>query len=283
MRPEMLVYDRRLIYRLTLLLVVLYGPMYWSARLPVTVVGVAMLARADWLESRTAWALLLALMAEGVGIQWFRIDNHQFLITYWLLAVNLSLYADNPDRSLGRMAGSLIGGTFVFATAWKIGGGEFVNGVFWEGMLLTDDRLSVAAQLLGGLSPAVLQENLVALTSFSDPVSGPSSIALQSSVEIDVLARRLSWIGMGLEGAIAALFILPQRFMSQWIRIGALLAFQIGVYSALPVPGFGWVLGVMAIAHTPQQQQRLRSATFWVLIALIFSTAPKRELFAAFL
>ena len=47
---------------------------------------------------------------------------------YWSLACCLSLFCRDPDRLLAWNGRVLIGLTFLFATGWKIMGGEFLDG-----------------------------------------------------------------------------------------------------------------------------------------------------------
>lgn len=280
MQRELLDRDRALVLRLTLLMVILYGPGYWSSQLPASLVSAAMITRSEWLPSRFGWVLLFALLIQGVALQWYRADNHQYLIAYWVLAINISFYVRDPEVSLRAMARGLISGTFLFATLWKIRGGEFFNGVFWEGMLLTDRRLAFAAEFLGGLGRLSVEQNHLDLGAFLDPVQTVPTISLTSTPRLERLAYWLGWGGVILEALIALLFILPSRMIRDDTRVIAILIFIFGVYMWLPVPGFGWVLGIMTLAYLPPHRRRLREFVFCALLGLILVTAPKQELFS---
>jgi hypothetical protein len=71
-------------------------------------------------RSRKLWLLLALLMGLRTVLNWWTQDNHVFLLTYWCLAVYLSLTTDEPAETLATNGRALIGLSFAFAALWKI-------------------------------------------------------------------------------------------------------------------------------------------------------------------
>lgn len=274
--------ERRLalVLRLTLLLVLLFGPVAWYSALPSRMLALFMLLGEERLSSRVCWALLAVVLLQGVAFDWYAVDNHQYLIAYWVLAVNLALHHPEPEPSLRFMAHGLIAGTFLFAATWKVVGGEFLDGRFFEGMFLIDPRLRVGSAVLGGLSPADWDSNYVALQKFWQADSPRDSVRLATGPHIEAIAAMWSWGGLALESAIGTLFVVPFRWSDERLRVTAVIAFIALVYVWLPVIGFAWVILTMTLAHLEPESRTLERVLVGAAIGLPAILAPPEYLFA---
>ncbi len=242
--------------RLTLLFLIVLGPTPIYAAVPITCVSVPMLVNRKWCESRLGWALILALLVQHLVLDHLATDNHKYLVTYWVLTVNLSLYWPEVRPRVPQLAQALIGLAFLFAVAWKLIAGESVDASLWEGLLLTDARLTVIARAVGGISQQqqVVNDSAYAALLSSTP-AGAHTVRMGSTQALEAAARFIGIVGVGLEAVVAIVFLMPRRLVPQWARLACLLVF-FGVYTVLPIVGFAWVLIILAIAHLEPDSER---------------------------
>lgn len=268
--------------RLTLLIVVLFGPPAWYVSLSATAISIPLLAYPPWLRAPVPWLLLAIVLTQGVLIDAFNVDNHQYLLVYWVIAINVALNSQEMSRNLSTSARGLIAATFVFAVTWKVLGGDFFNGAFWEATLLTDERLSIPSILLG-MSPEDIFHNQTLLSDLRSPDALIGSVTLRSTSSIDRAAVAMGWGGALLEAGVAVAYCLPSRLGLDGIRLGALLAFVGLVYVWLPVVGFAWILLAMSLMAHPYTSKRVVLATIIIASFLTFVQIPKEYSLALFL
>lgn len=194
---------------------------------------------------------------------WEMVDNHEWLITWWTLAVGCCLLTSAPQRSLARCATVMIGLTFVFAAFWKVAGGAFLDGRFFEFMLLTDARLEAFAERFGGLAEGNIAESRQTFEQVQAAAGPPRAAELTTSTEVRGLALLMSWWGLAIEAAIAVVYLVPSE--SRWVRgarVWTVVAFCATTYLLLPVVYFAAALIVMAIAAAPRRYVK------WLLLTL---------------
>lgn len=68
-----------------------------------------------------------------------------------------------------------------------------MNGIFWQGTLLTDGRLSLFTRVVGGLPRSAFEQNRADLQTFVDPESLVMSVQLVSTPVVTGLARAFGW------------------------------------------------------------------------------------------
>jgi hypothetical protein len=199
------------------------------------------------------WFGLCAILAVNHVQLWATLDNHQYLITYWCLAMGTSQLLPSTRRALATNARLLIGLCFLFATVWKFMSAEFIDGTFFHFTLLTDRRFSGFADLVGGVPVEVTAANITALDSLTRPYGGVEMIQLEDSPRIGALALFLAVWTVTIEGLLALLFLVPLRAGLAPLRDGVLLLFMVSTYPVATVVGFGRVLAVMGMAQTPNR------------------------------
>ena len=199
------------------------------------------------------WFGLCAILAVNHVQLWATLDNHQYLITYWCLAMGTSQLLPSSRRALATNARLLIGLCFLFATVWKFMSTEFIDGTFFHFTLLTDRRFSGFADLVGGVPSEVTTANLTALDSLTRPYGDVEMIQLEDSPRIGTLALFLAVWTVTIEGLLALLFLVPLRDRLAPLRDGLLLLFMVSTYPVATVVGFGRVLAVMGMAQTPNR------------------------------
>ncbi len=254
-----------LVPRLTLILLITH-PI--SSRSVLTVLCAAAILLPAFYRSAYFWLLVTGAMFAGVFTRWYEVDNHVYLMTYWCLALSLSLAGNNPRRALRINARLLVGLCFLFAAFWKGISDDFLSGEFFQHTLLTDARFKNFAGVAGGVSDEAFRENAKGLAQLADHNSRLESIQLKGSPRLGSLSVALTWTTIGLEGLIALAFLCPSGYLlSRW-RHALLVAFGLGTYALAPVVGFGWLLMVMGLAQCSQEQKRARAfyiITFFII------------------
>ncbi|MBI3800620.1 MAG: hypothetical protein HY268_27035 [Deltaproteobacteria bacterium] len=256
--------------RLTLLEILLRPIGNWFLQpifLGIAALGVALPRQIRWLP---LWIALFVLAALRVLLNWPMADNHAYLLCYWCLAVSLALVSRDPPLCLALNGRLLIGWAFAFATLWKVLSPDYLDGRFFRVTLLTDQRLAGFVQLVGGLTPDVLESLREVLTQHVD---GQAFTVLTTPAEPTRflwLAHGMTWWTVILEGAIAVAFL---WFVNQGIskvRDVLLITFCVTTYAVTPVEGFGWLLIAMGVAQCDPARRKTRLGYLAVFGLILF-------------
>jgi hypothetical protein len=220
--------------------------------------------------ARPWWWLGLAGL---IGVQqlsaWEGIDDHLVLLTYWLIALGLSLLATEPLQALALSGRMLVGLAFVFATAWKVLSGDFISTELFQFTLLVDDRFRLLATTFGGLAGSAYSENVEAVRQALTTESG--AVELVTAGSIVRVAAAMTWLAIAIEAAVAGMFLLPLSPRWRWLRAAALALFCATTYLVVPITGFAAVLITMTLAD-PTLPQGWRRVLLWVFGALVVYT-----------
>ena len=216
----------------------------------IFIVCVAGILDRRWLQRSGFWLMLTALLVVNHVLQWDVLDNHKYLQTYWCLAVGISCLL--PSRAVGMAVNArwLIALCFLFATVTKLLSAEFLDGSFFHFTLLTDRRFSGFADLVGGVPATVSVANNATLQTLLAPYGSLDVVRLEDAPRIGSLAAVLTLWTLLIEGAIALVFLLPDRFRAAALRDPLLILFVLTAYPIATVVGFGRVLVVMGLAQT---------------------------------
>jgi hypothetical protein len=265
-----------LILRLTAIELLLRPMGPWGVRpLILAAAGLAILSPRTLISSWT-WYALSALLAARIIADWPLPDNHIYLLTYWCLALALSLGAANPARTLATSARLLVGTAFLMAVIWKaLLSPDYLDGRFFRVTWLTDARFTDAVQLLGRLSPAELTHNRESLdplpegAELLDPSPPPEPPAFR------YLVTASTWGVLLLEALVALSFLVPYGSRAGPLQHVGLLLFCGITYAIAPVAGFGWLLLTMGAALCRPDQRALRAMyiAMWFLV-LFYSEIP---------
>ncbi len=242
-----------LVAGMTLLLLLLYSEAIWYLEMGVYALAILAVLHRPLVRRPGLWLLITLFLAAGHLRTWFAVDNHKYLITYWCVALGLSLLASDPMRVLRQNARWLIGLAFLFAVVAKLLAPDYLSGAFFEGLLLTDGRFFGVSSFFGGIPMQDLRfgdlarRDLLVFGDLGEPV------ALVSSTRIEGMALVLTWWTILIEAAVAVLFLWPEdRGPSRW-RDPALLLFIATTYPVAPVIGFAWVLAAMGAAQSAER------------------------------
>ncbi len=201
---------------------------------------------------------------------WSLIDNHQYLVTWWCLALGLVLFASDVERTMRVSARLLIGLCFLFATMWKVRSPDFLNGDFFSWTFTTDSRLRDFAQAFLGFPEDGLTTNYQALRILNEGAIGATEL-LATGPRVRPMAIAVAWYTVLIEGAVAFLYLLPSKFQLTRFAPWVLLVFIITVYPIAPVVGFALTLLALSVAGD-------KSSRWWPIVAAFaFALMPLVE------
>jgi hypothetical protein len=253
--------------KLTLLLLVLHGGSNPTAEVPFRMLCGAMLVIPSLVTRPLLWWCLTAVTLVPNAMSWYIIDNHKYLITYWVLTCALSLHAANPSDVLRLSGRALIAIVFVCAVAWKLLAGQFIDGSFLHFTFMVDTRVH---RLGTWLSAGTMDETLAlrdALAFMSARGMEGIPLKMQAAPSLEYLTLPMSWATLLIEALVAAVFVLGGRQISTW-RHAALMAFIFMTYFLLPVVGFAAMLCIMGLSQC-QQDDHLTKAGYLVLLLCV--------------
>ena len=260
--------------RLTLLLVVLHGTTSPFAAVVARSLGLVMLVLPPLaMRSSLWWLLALTLVASNID-QWELVDNHQYLMTYWVLGCAITRGRPAEVSATARI---LVGIAFVFAAAWKVVAGQYWDGSFFYWTFLTDGRLQNVAAFIEGSNAAAVRDTIDAIGQFTSRGMVGAQLIVENHGRIFLTALAMSWLGLVLEALIGILHFLPGQ---RWYlaRHVALMTFVAVTYFLLPVTGFGFLLAVMGFAQLRAHDDRLKGWYFVLLCFLQLTLVPWRNL-----
>jgi hypothetical protein len=262
---------------LTLGLLLLHAGSVWYLTVPMTVLCIAGLAVRPLLLNSSYWLLIAAVNAYANFKNWYVVDNHKFLTTYWCIGMHCSLLARDPKAAISLQGRWLVGLCFVFADFWKIVSPDFLTGTFFKYELIADGRFSWLAKVFAGVPSASRHVNSLRLAELTAWDSSLTSVPILGGPRLALIAQIMTWWTIGIEVLIAAAFLAPWRFLARW-RHPLLICFVLTTYAVANVVGFGWLLLVMGIAHCPQEARRTRGMYYACFVFLHAFLIPFRNL-----
>ena len=144
-------------------------------------------------RNRWLWLLLFISLSIYAARYWYTIDNHQYLITYWVGACFISTLLKDRIQVLKINAHLLIVLTFIFAVFWKLTSPDFLNGDFMQYHLLTDSRMQYINTALVGMTPEQFLDKRLLLRFLSIVPNLETKVNLNSAPELHSVAVVLSY------------------------------------------------------------------------------------------
>ena len=222
------------------------------------------------------WALLAALSALRVALDWPMSDNHGYLLAIWCSALAVSFADPRPRAALARNARLLIGLAFALATLQKLLAPDYLDGTFFRWALAVDPRFEDLGALLGRAA-GDLERTRDWLTTLPGPP--PPGAAFVETPALRAAALGLGWATVLLEGAVALVFLAPSALGLGRARDAALLFFCAATYAIAPVAGFGWLLLAMGVAQSESARLRVLYLAVFALV-LFYREVPWLAFFA---
>lgn len=208
------------------------------------------------LRSPWPWLAIVATLGWVQIQEWWLIDDHPVATTYWLLAIGVSRFGRRPDDVLALSARLLLGFLFALAFGWKLLSGPFVSGDFFEYTLVRDDRFEPVAVLIGGADEDDLARERGGIAQLTSTGAAGDAVEVETGSRTRSLALTFTWVGLLMEGAVAAAFLAPLRGRWQMLRAVALIGFCVTTYAVLPIAGFAVLLLTMGLAHARRPEVR---------------------------
>lgn len=268
----------------TLVLLLLTTEETWILRVGIATFAVAAAVDRRLLRSAAYWLVLLAVYVFGVRGVVLLIDNHEFLLAYWLLALGLSRLLEKPVTGLATSSRLLIGLAFAFATLWKLVSPEYMSGDMFHSLLLFDPRFVGIASAFGGLPLAHGLENYETFETVLAVGDGSVTTPVRDAPGVRTVALGMTVLTVAIEGLIAACFLAPPTSGLGRARHVALLFFLFTTYVLAPVIGFGWLLIALGLAQAPLDRHRWMLPAFGAAFVLVVvrGAAPIGRLLAFF-
>ncbi|MFC1706177.1 hypothetical protein ACFL59_05040 [Planctomycetota bacterium] len=270
-----------LVTRLTLLLLLLSTDVVgdaWQLKGALRVLALLGLLAPPLNRNRGLWLLVTVFLGARTYYDLWTQPDHAFLLTYWALALFLSLGLKDAGKALATSAKLLLGFCFLFATLWKLLlSPEFMDGTSLCYALMTDVRLQDVGVLLGGMKDTFYEHNLQELARLGDPKVAVEAVTLQGSKELLALAKTASMCVVAVEAALAVTLLWPGRWGPARLRDALLLLFGITL-GLIPLGvGFGFVLMILGAAQCEPDRKRTRFlyvATCALIVVLTYAEVP---------
>jgi hypothetical protein len=259
--------------RLTAIALLLRPMGGWFVRPVIMAAAVLVLVSPRALRMPALWLGVSIAIAFRIAADWPLADNHIYLLAYWCVAIALSLHSKEAHGTLAFNSRALIGLAFAFAVLWKaVLSPDFLDGRFFRVTLQTDPRFGEPAMLIGGLSSEQLDANRNALMPLPQGAELLNPPRVFEPQRLRILASVATWGILILEASVAALMLVPSARISARWRHAALLTFCLVTYPFAPVAGFGWLLLLMGVGQTDQDQVWLRRIYVGAFVAVLFYT-----------
>ena len=257
---------------LTLLLTIIFGFDDWLFR---TVSWICLLLFVLYPRS-LRWPLFwLGLALAGTVttiLTWERVDNHKYLLDYWLwilFVVHLCPQADRQQRILLFNARFFLCLIFLAASAQKLASPSYRSGEMFEHYLYVDQRFAAFGKLIG-IDPSVTdaaKKRVMFLRSPFVEVPG-NEINIPGSQRAHVVALVMTWWDVSLQLAIGALLLFCRPRTDKIAHV-LLLFFILTTYIPAPVFGFGWTLAIMGLALSKNKFPRIASGYLVSFFAIL--------------
>lgn len=242
---------------LTLIFLLYYQPWRSAARGAniVRVIGLllgveiaAALMFPQFVQMPWLWGSVAILHFAWILSAYHEADNHHYLIGYWCIALAVAFAGSGADEAEARMAESarlLIAGCFGAAVIAKMRSKTFRNGSMFATLLMTDPRFATIAVYAGGATGQLIRTHRKAWSAVSSGEQASACAPFPS--RLLVTARLITWWAVGIEALVAALYIPSFQGFAGW-RESVLAVFVISTFAFVPVPAFGQILVILALA-----------------------------------
>lgn len=213
------------------------------------------------------WILLLVSYLGSHAQVISSADNHKWLFIYLLLNHIIYKFHDNIEF-YKRNAQLLIGIVFLFATFWKIYGGEYLDGSFFEYAFLADERLQPFVKKFMNYDDYVLKGNFFIAKYYLNQGVYPKTFinSLYVNDNLKWASYFFSYFTLIIEGIIALLFCLKPFCRIKEYSDYILLGFVSSVYWLLPVTGFASLIVILGLIQANPKTFKL-----WCLGVVIVS------------
>ena len=261
-----------LIYRLTVILLVFYHPPSWVGEIPVRIAVVFMFFSYELSRNRWLWLLLFLGFSVYSMRYWYEIDNHRYLINYWVGVCFISTLFKDRLQVLKVNAHLLIVLAFIFAVFWKLTSADFLNGDFMQYSLLIDPRMQYMNTAIVGITPEQFLDKKLLMQYLSIAPNLETKVTLDSAPRLHTVALLFTYITLLIEIVILISFALKRFPLFQKIKDYSLHFFVLILYPFIPVIGFGLILSLLGIAQLEQGEKKKFGLYMFAIIVMQLAT-----------
>ncbi|MEM8527073.1 MAG: hypothetical protein AAGG68_20705 [Bacteroidota bacterium] len=267
-----------IIFKLSLMLLVLDGGTGWNAHIALRILCTLMLVFDRYAGNKLFWGLIVSTLLFSNSLQWYNIDNHKALFMYWTFVLCSYLWLEKKEKFIRINAQLLVGLVMGFAVFQKIING-FAEPGFLHGRFLFDGRFVMITHFLTGIpmEDIVMNKTHMSIVSML-PLDGAYT-QLTSNAFMKIFTYYFQVFGLFVESIVAMLFLFANKFKSHY-KDYALIAFCLGTYFIFPVIGFSSILLLLGIAQVKSQEIFRYYIGAFILIQFI--QVPWQEIFFYF-
>ncbi len=234
----------------------------------IAVISLILLLSKSMLQVGWLWLLMFLCALAMVFLERDEIDNHKFLMTYWLLVLALAAGHDRAESLIRFNGRALVGLVFLFAVIWKILPGEFMDGSFFHLTFLSENRFGAFSMFVGGLDTQAMRVNRMLFQVLYAVPAEDTAVILSSNEKMKTIALLSSYWTILIEGSIAVAFLAITSKRLDGIRDILLLLFVLTTYFLAPVISFGMVLCILGLSQCPQHMPRIKIAYVLAILLL---------------
>jgi hypothetical protein len=265
-------FSEELIFKLSLVLLVLDGSSGWSLDIFMRIICALMLAFSSFSKNKIIWLVISLLLLFFNSLQFYILDNHKILFVYWVLLITFYLWTDKDLNYLKSNAKILIGLVMFFAFFQKVING-FGSPGFLHGRFLFDSRFMLVTHFITDIPYEVLANNRNSISILKLIPTDNSFVKLSSTAFMAHILYGFQLFGLVFEGLVALLFLFSKK--NSIAKDIALLFFCVGTYFIFPVIGFSSILLILGIA---QSSKKMRKFYIYTFVLIQFIKVPWQEI-----
>lgn len=265
---------------LTLVLSVIFGFEHWLFQTVARICLLVFVLQPRVLGKPAFWLVLSIAGTIATIVDWERIDNHKYLLDYWLWVLFIAHLFAEPEvlrRTICFNARFFLCLAFLAASGQKLSSPSYRSGAMFEHYLYTDSRFTAFGKLIG-IDPSVpdaVQKRIALLRSPFAQVEG-NELQIPGSERARVAALVLTWWDLSLQ-LIMGLLLVIRRPVTDVLAHILLLFFIFTTYIPAPVFGFGWILAVMGFTLAKEKFPRIAAGYVICFAAILVYQVPWRD------
>ena len=265
---------------LTLILTVILGFDYWLFRAVAQICLLTFVPHPPSIRSPFLWLVLAIAGTITTIVGWERIDNHKYLLDYWLgvlFIVHLFPQLEQQRRILLFSARFFLCLIFLAASAQKLSSPSYRSGEMFEYYLYVDPRFKAFGKLIGidPSAPDAVKRRTMFLRSPFAEVEG-NDVHITGSDRARVAGLAMTWWDVSFQLLIGALLLFRRRRPDEIAHI-LLLFFIFTTYLPAPVSGFGWILAIMGFTLAKDKFPKITVGYILCLFAILLYQLPWRD------
>ncbi len=261
-----------LIFKFSLMLLVLDGSTGWNAQILMRITCTLMLVFGKYAGNKLFWGIIISVLLLSNSLQWYMLDNHKILFMYWVLLLTMYLWLEKDTEYIRANSKLLIGLVMLFAVVQKVLN-EFLTPGFLHGRFLFDSRFMLITHFLTDIPVELLYKSKQSMTMLNALPIHQSFVQLKSTPLMATSIYIFQVFGLVVEFLVSILFLGGKKDSNA--KDISLIIFCIGTYFIFPVIGFSSILLLLGIA---QSTAKIRPYYIIAFIVLQFIKVPWQEL-----